>query len=89
MNKLSRKEASDVLAEARRLQEKYKDSGSRLSQSIHWACGYEAESQLPKELCLKLLAMLDKYDQTELDFYHDNKDNRVIQKFYEHYVEEY
>lgn len=89
MNKLTRKEASDVLVEARRLQEKYKDSGSRLSQSIHWACGYQAESQLPKELCLKLLAMLNKHNATELDFYHDNKDNRVIQKFYELCVEEY
>lgn len=87
MNKLSRKEASDVLTEARRLQEVHKDAHSRLSQSIWW-CSSE-HSTLPEELQTKLYLLIDKHRGTELDFYYDNKDNRVIQRFYETYVEEY
>lgn len=86
MNKLNHKEASQVIMEAYRLKFQCVDSGSRLSQSIWW-CSTK-QSTLPEELQEKLYQLIDQHRGTELDFYHDNKDNRVIQKFYEYYVEE-
>ena len=87
MNKLTRKEASDVLTEARRLKEVHKDAHSRLGQSIWWCSS--GHSTLPEELQTKLYLLIDYHRGTELDFYHVNNDKVVIQKFYELYVEEY
>lgn len=85
--KLSSKEASQVITEAYRLKEVHKDAHSRLGQSIWWCSSQH--STLPEDLQTKLYELIDPHRGTELDFYHDNKDNRVIQKFYELYVEEY
>lgn len=88
MNTLSRKEASQVIAEAYRLKFQYANSGSRLSQSIWWCCSNQT-STLPEELQGKLYQLVDQHRGSELDFYHWKDEQKVIQKFYELYVEEY
>ncbi len=87
MQKLTRQEASRVLAEALRLESLYKKSGSRLSQSIHWTCN--DESRLDPELKCKLMQLLDSSYVTDDDFYYWTNDVDVTNKFYELYVEQY
>lgn len=87
MNKLTQQEAAKVLAEALRLESLYKKSGSRLGQSIHWACN--DESRLDAELKCKLMQLLDSSYATDDDFYHEIDEVFVTNKFYELYVEQY
>lgn len=87
MNKLSRKEASQVITEAYRLKEAHKDAHGRLSQSIWWCSSHH--STLPEELQEKLYQLIDQHRGTELDFYYWKDEQKVIQKMYEFYVEEY
>ena len=87
MNKLTRQEASMVLAEALRLKSLYKKCGSRLGQSIHWACN--DESRLDAELKCKLMQLLDSSYVTDDDFYFWDDEIAVTNKFYELYVEQY
>ena len=87
MIKLTRKEASQVLTEAYRLKFEHISSGSRLSQCIWWCSSQH--STLPEELQEKLYQLIDQHRGTELDFYYWEGEQKVIQKMYELYVEEY
>lgn len=84
MNKLSRKEASQVIIEARRLQVLHTPY-SRMGQSIWW-CSTK-QSTLPEELQEKLYQLIDQHRGTELDFYHFTDGDKVIELFYQLYVE--
>lgn len=86
MNKLSRKEASEVISEARRLQTLHTPY-SRMGQAIWWCS--TVTSVLPEELQEKLYQLVDQHRGSELDFYHWPDAKKVIQRFYELYVEEY
>lgn len=87
MNKLTHLEATKVLTDAYRLRTEYRQSGSRLGQSIHWAANPELSS-LDMSLQEKLILILDAFHATDLDFYHLTDDNRVMECFYKHYVEQ-
>lgn len=87
MNKLSQLEATQVITEAYRLKFQYANSGSRLSQAIWWCSSQH--STLPEELQEKLYQLIDQHRGTELDFYYWKDEQKVIQKMYELYVEEY
>ena len=87
MQKLTQQEASRVLAEALRLESLYKKFGSRLGQSINWACN--VESRLDAHLKCKLILLLDSSYATDDDFYYDTDEVAVTNKFYELYVEQY
>lgn len=86
MHKLTRKEASEVITEARRLQVLHQPY-SRMGQAIWWCSSQH--STLPEELQEKLYQFIDQHRGTELDSYHWKDAKKVIQKFYELYVEEY
>lgn len=89
MNKLTRREASLVLAEALRLQSLYKKFSSRLGQAIHWASSDSKESKLDSALKSKLMVLLDSNYNTDDDFFYWTDENAVTQTFYELYVEQY
>ena len=88
MEKLSHLEATKVLTEAYQLRTQYRESGSRLGQSIHWACNPEISS-LDKSLQDKLLSLLDADHASPNDFYHWIDEDKVFATFYIRYVEEY
>lgn len=87
MKKLTQVEASQVLTEAYRLRTQYRDSGSRLGQSIHWACNPEI-STLDESLQDKLISLLDADHTSPNDFYHWINEDKVFATFYVRYVEE-
>ena len=87
MQKLTRQEAREILLEAQRLKKLYSDCRPRLGQAIWWCAGNE--SQLSLELRLKLGEFLEKDSGGEKDVYHWIDDHKIIQKFYELYVEQY
>lgn len=87
MDKLTHLEATKILTEAYRLRTKFRSSGSRLGQSIHWVCNDEL-SYLKPELQEKLLILLDHYHAGESDFYHWVDDDKILTVFYSRYVQE-
>lgn len=87
MIKLTRKEASNIIEEARRLYKLHETSSSRLGQAIWWCSSQH--STLPENLQIKLYELIDPHRGTEVDFYHEKDPKKVVQKFYELYVQEY
>ena len=86
MEKLTHLEATKVLTEAYQLRTQYRESGSRLGQSIHWACNPEISS-LDKSLQDKLLSLLDADHASPNDFYYFTDNDKVIELFYQCYTE--
>lgn len=82
--KLTREESLLVLKEAKLLQAEYASSGSRLGQSIHWLRDY---GYLQEDVHRNLDTLLNENEQKGIDFYHWTDDNKVLEAFYEHFVE--
>lgn len=86
MRLLTQQEAQLVLQEAYRLKAEYANAKSRIGQSMHWTASLD--SKLPFGLVCRLANLLEDKQAEGIDFYHWADDNKVIQCFYEHFVEQ-
>lgn len=88
MQKITREQASEVLMEAYKLKstqaKSYGDNHARLGQSIHWVT---TMGDISNELKLTLQQMLDYHHATAYDFFYQKDDEKVIEMFFNNYVE--
>lgn len=86
--KLTQTEAQIVITEAYRLQEMYKDSRARLGQAIWWCCQNTEDHRTNVEVSQRLVQILEiQSQQNKLDFFYWTDDQKVLEAFYEHFVE--
>jgi hypothetical protein len=85
--KLTQQEAKLVLNEAYRLKAEYTYAHSRLGQSLWWTTTSE-NSKLIHHLAQKFEFILHSFTIQGIDFYYEPDDNKTLEKFYEHFVEQ-
>jgi hypothetical protein len=84
--KLTQQEAQLVLNEAYRLKADYAIAKPRLGQSIWWCTA--DDSLLKGSIVYKLEKLLSDNQLIGVDFFYTVDDNQVLDKFYEHFVEQ-
>jgi hypothetical protein len=85
--KLTQQEAQLVLNEAYRLKGEYALANSSLGQSLWWTTASE-DSKLIHHLAQKFEFILHSFTVQGIDFYYGTDDNKTLEKFYEHFVEQ-
>lgn len=89
MRLLTQQEAQLVLQEAYSLKAKYAHAKSRLGQSIHWVSSPTVEVTAVENIKFTLYRLLVDKQAEGVDFFYWPDDNKVLEAFYEHFVEQY
>ena len=80
-------DAQVILNEAYRLKAKYEHVKSRLGQSIYWTYSSD-ESTLDVTLKERIKYVLHWNIAMGIDFFYEPDDNKTLDVFYKHFVEE-
>ena len=85
--KLTQQDAQVILKEAYRLKALHKDSSARLGQSLWWCSSVEQRVELEDDIKFNLFVLLSHLAREGIDFYYEPDDNKTLDMFYKHFVE--
>lgn len=84
MQKLTQEQASEVLKEVYRIRKEYFGLKLRLGQTFHWV---KTVGNVSDDAKFLLTNLLDYYFWTDYDLFYQEDDEKVIEMFFNNYVE--